>query len=40
MNWQTVEDGGESLLLPVQRPVGDRFTGKEELDIWVVRAVT
>ena len=38
--WRTVEDGGESLLLPVWRSVGSGFTGKENLDVWVVRAVT
>ena len=32
--------GGESLLLPVWRSVGGGFTGKGELDAWVVRAVT
>ena len=32
--------GGKSLLLPVWRSVGGGFTGKEELDAWVVRAVT
>ena len=32
--------GGESLLLLVWRSVGGRFTGKEELDACVVRAVT
>ena len=32
--------GGESLLLPVWRSVGGEFTGKGELDAWVVRAVT
>ena len=31
---------GESLLLPVWRSVGGGFTGKGELDPWVVRAVT
>ena len=30
----------ESLLLPVWRSVGSGFTGKGELDVWVVRAVT
>ena len=30
----------ESLLLPVWRSVGGGFTGKGELDAWVVRAVT
>ena len=30
----------ESLLLPVWRSVGGGFTGKEQLDVWVVRAVT
>ena len=32
--------GGESLLLPVGRFVGGGFTGKGELDVWVVRAVS
>ena len=32
--------GGESLLLPVTRSVGGGFTGKGQLDAWVVRAVT
>ena len=32
--------GGESLLLPLWRSVGGGFTGKGELDVWVVRAVT
>ena len=32
--------GCESLLLPVWRSVGGGFTGKGELDAWVVRAVT
>ena len=32
--------GGESLLLPVWRSVGGGFTGKGQLDAWVVRAVT
>ena len=32
--------GGESLLLPVWRSVGSGFTGKEKLDVSVVRAVT
>ena len=32
--------GGDSLLLPVRRSVGGGFTGKGELDVWVVRAVT
>ena len=32
--------GGESLLLPVWRSVGGVFTGKGDLDVWVVRAVT
>ena len=40
MFWRTVEDGGESLLLPVWRSVGNGFAGKRDLDIWVVRAVT
>ena len=31
---------GESLLLPVWRSVVGGFTGKGELDAWVVRAVT
>ena len=31
---------GESLLLLVWRSVGSGFTGKGELDVWVVRAVT
>ena len=30
----------ESLLLPVWSSVGSGFTGKGELDVWVVRAVT
>ena len=28
---------GHSLLLPVWRSVGDGFTDKGELDVWVVR---
>ena len=32
--------GGESLLLSLWRSVGGGFTGKGELDVWVVRAVT
>ena len=32
--------GGESLLLPVWRSVGGGCTGKGDLDVWVVRAVT
>ena len=32
--------GGESLLLPVWRSVGGGFTGKGNLDVWAVRAVT
>ena len=28
--------GGDSLLLPVWRSVGDRFTGKGQSDVWVV----
>ena len=39
MCWQTVEMGGESLLLPVWRSVGGGFTGRGEFDAWVVRAV-
>ena len=31
---------GESLLLPVWRSVGGGFTGKGELDVLVVRAVS
>ena len=31
---------GESLLLPVWRSVRCGFNGKEELDVWVVRALT
>ena len=31
---------GKSLLLSVWRSVGSGFTGKGELDVWVVRAVT
>ena len=31
---------GESLLLPVWRSVEGGFMGKDELDAWVVRAVT
>ena len=31
---------GESFLLPVWGSVGGRFTGKGELDVWVVRTVT
>ena len=30
----------ESALLPVRRSVGGGFTGKGDLDVWVVRAVT
>ena len=32
--------GGDSLLLLMWRSVGDGFTGKGELDVWVVRAGT
>ena len=32
--------GGDSLLVPVWRSVRDGFTGKGELDVWVVRAGT
>ena len=32
--------GGDSLLVPVWRSVGDGFTSKGELDVWVVRAGT
>ena len=32
--------GGDSLLLLVWRSVRDGFTGKEELDVWLVRAGT
>ena len=32
--------GDDSLLLPVWRSVGDGFTGKEESDVWLVRAGT
>ena len=28
--------GGDFLLLPVWRSVGDRFTGKGDSDVWVV----
>ena len=31
---------GESLILPLWRSVGVGFTGKGELDAWVVRTVT
>ena len=31
---------GESFLLPVWRSVGGGFTGKVELGVWIVRAVT
>ena len=31
---------GKSLLLSVWRSVGSGFTGKVELDVWIVRAVT
>ena len=27
--------GGNTLLLPVSGSIGDRLTGKEELDVWV-----
>ena len=27
--------GGDSLLLPVRRSVGDGFTGKGESEVWV-----
>ena len=37
--WRTVEMGCESLLLPVWRSVGGGFTGREDFDAWVVRAV-
>ena len=30
--------GGGSVLVPVWRSVGDGFTGKGELDLWVARA--
>ena len=42
-NWHVgilLRMGGESPLLPVWRSVGGGFTGKGELDAWVVRAVT
>ena len=29
--------GGDSLLVPVWRSVGDGFTAKEELEVWLVR---
>ena len=32
--------GGESLILPLYRSVRGGFTGKRELDAWVVRRVT
>ena len=32
--------GGDSLLVPVWRSVGDGFTGKGESDVWVVMAST
>ena len=32
--------GGDSLLVPVWRSVGDGFTSKGELDVWVVGAGT
>ena len=32
--------GGDSLLVPVWRSVGDGCTGKRVLDVWVVRAGT
>ena len=31
--------GGDSLLLPVWRSVGDGFTGKGESDMWVVSEI-
>ena len=30
--------GGDSLILPACRSVGDGFTGKGKSDVWVVRA--
>ena len=30
--------GGDSVLVPVWRSVGDGLTGKGELDVWVARA--
>ena len=32
--------GGDSLLMPMWRSVGDGFTGKGESDVWVVREGT
>ena len=32
--------GDDSLLVPVWKFVGDGFTGKGELDVWLVRAGT
>ena len=32
--------GGGSVLVPVWRSLGDGFTGKGELDLWVARAGT
>ena len=32
--------GGDSLLVLVWRSVGDGFTGKGKLDVWLVRAGT
>ena len=32
--------GGDSLLVPVWRSVGDGFTSKGELVVWVVRTGT
>ena len=32
--------GGDSLLVPVCRSVGDEFTGEGESDVWFVRAGT
>ena len=32
--------GGNSLLVPVRRFLGDGITGKDELDVWVARAGT
>ena len=31
---------GKSLLLSMWRSIGNRFSGKEDFDVWVVRAVT
>ena len=39
--WQRLlRMGSDSWLMPVWRSIGDRFTGKGELDVWVVSTGT